>query len=141
MAALMLSPVSGRIGLARATASRYSPCVSRRTYSASRRAQPTALHLPARRLFSQQPPKRPKPSGKIEWYPIPIGLGIGFLGLVQFYKIYSREKEPEDGEDGEPGSKPKKRPRIRPEGPWYGPLFLGIGVEHAYCRADADSGP
>ncbi|KAK1833374.1 phosphatidylserine decarboxylase-domain-containing protein [Podospora conica] len=118
MAAPMLAPVSGRLGLARAAASRYSPCVSRRTYFASRRAQPTALNLSARRLYSQQPPKRPKPSGKIEWYPIPIGLGIGFLGLVQFYKVYSREKEQDDGENGEPGSRPKKRPRIRPEGPW-----------------------
>jgi len=43
---------------------------------------------------------------------------VGFLGLVQFYKIYSREREQDDGESGEPGSKPKKRPRIRPEGPW-----------------------
>src|SRR4051812_16330053 len=24
---------------------------------------------------------------KIKWYPIPVGLGIGFLGLAQLYKI------------------------------------------------------
>src|SRR4051812_7348815 len=118
MAAPMLSPVYGKIGLARATTSRCPTCISRQTYFASRRAQPTALHISGRRLYSQQPPKRPKPSGKIEWYPIPIGLGVVFLGLVQFYKVYTREQEQDDSGNGEPGSKPKRRPRIRPEGPW-----------------------
>src|SRR6187549_3992877 len=137
MAPVMLSPVAGRVGLARATASRCSTCTSRRTYLTARRVQPTAVQISGRRVFSQQPPKRPKPSGKIEWYPIPIGLGVGFLGLVQFYKVYSREQEQDDGENGEPGSKPKKRPRIRPEGPWYAPLLLGM--KDAHCRGDADS--
>jgi len=45
-------------------------------------------------------------------------LGVGFLGLVQFYKVYSREQEKEAGDNGEPGQRPKKRPRIRPDGPW-----------------------
>lgn len=56
---------------------------------------------------------------KVKWYPIPVGLGIGFLGLVQFYKTQSREKEriEREGFEGEEG-RPKKRPRIRPEGPW-----------------------
>ena len=60
---------------------------------------------------------------KIQWYPIPIGLGIGFLGLVQFYKTQARERERLEreaaGDDGDPGSgRPKKRPRVRPDGPW-----------------------
>ncbi|ORY71892.1 phosphatidylserine decarboxylase-domain-containing protein [Pseudomassariella vexata] len=60
---------------------------------------------------------------KVQWYPIPVGLGIGFLGLVQFYKTQAREKEriereAEEGQPGEPGARPKKRPRIRPDGPW-----------------------
>ncbi|KAI1861207.1 uncharacterized protein JN550_011029 [Neoarthrinium moseri] len=57
---------------------------------------------------------------KVQWYPIPIGLGVGFLGLVQFYKTQAREKERLEQEalDSEPGTRPKKRPRIRPEGPW-----------------------
>jgi phosphatidylserine decarboxylase len=56
---------------------------------------------------------------KIRWYPIPVGLGVGFLGLVQFYKVSTREKE-KAAEDGEPGARPRKRARVRPDGPWYG---------------------
>jgi hypothetical protein len=69
---------------------------------------------------------------KITWYPIPVGLGIGFLGLGQLYKVREREKlaKAEDdaylrsvgsenggGQDGE--GRPKRRERIRPSGPWY----------------------
>ncbi|KAL7625528.1 phosphatidylserine decarboxylase 1 [Parahypoxylon ruwenzoriense] len=56
---------------------------------------------------------------KVQWYPIPVGLGIAFLGLVQFYKSQAREKERLDREasDGE-GALPRRRPRIRPDGPW-----------------------
>ena len=67
---------------------------------------------------------------KVQWYPIPVGLGIGFLGLLQFNRVQRRERlrreEEEDsgygsgdGGDGN-GGKPKKRKRIRPNGPWYG---------------------
>lgn len=79
-----------------------------------------------RRLYSQQSPKRPKftsrlrmalGKSKTEWYFIPVGVGIGFLGLVQGYKVYTREKERPE-EDVYPGSQPKRRQRIRPDGPW-----------------------
>lgn len=71
---------------------------------------------------------------KIKWYPIPVGLGIGFLGLGQLYRVNEREKarireeELEDdgvvkivgsGGEGEPGGRPKRRERIRPTGPWF----------------------
>ena len=66
---------------------------------------------------------------KITWYPIPVGLGIGFLGFAQLYRIQQREKlrQEEDherdqstGGQGEGnGGRPKKRKRIRPSGPWY----------------------
>lgn len=72
---------------------------------------------------------------KIKWYPIPVGLGIGFLGLLQAYRVKEREKARQEEEnnaaslnfDG-PGSssegrdaegRPEKRRRIRPTGPWY----------------------
>ncbi|KAK8135320.1 hypothetical protein PG984_003260 [Apiospora sp. TS-2023a] len=55
---------------------------------------------------------------KVQWYPIPVGLGIGFLGFVQFYKSQAREKERLEQEAEEFGKRPKKRPRVRPEGPW-----------------------
>lgn len=58
-------------------------------------------------------------NSKVQWYPIPVGLGIGFLGLVQFYKVSAREKKQRELEDGaDDGARPKRRPRIRPEGPW-----------------------
>jgi len=73
---------------------------------------------------------------KIKWYPIPVGVGIGFLGLVQFYRINEREKARRQDEwendtylkskwEGDringPGSeeRPKRRERIRPTGPWF----------------------
>ncbi|KAF2204006.1 phosphatidylserine decarboxylase [Delitschia confertaspora ATCC 74209] len=53
---------------------------------------------------------------KIEWKPIPVALGIGFLGVYQFYRIQRREQHTQSEQDGE--QKPKKRERIRPSGPW-----------------------
>jgi phosphatidylserine decarboxylase len=69
---------------------------------------------------------------KIKWYPIPIGVGIGFLGLAQLYRINNREaakRREEDendgymytkseGENGNREGKPRRRERIRPTGPW-----------------------
>ncbi|KAF2843652.1 phosphatidylserine decarboxylase [Patellaria atrata CBS 101060] len=70
---------------------------------------------------------------RVEWKPIPVGLGIAFLGGFQLYRVQQREKarkeEEEwddvknissggDGGDGEDGGKPKRRKRIRPSGPW-----------------------
>ncbi|OXV08686.1 hypothetical protein Egran_03551 [Elaphomyces granulatus] len=57
---------------------------------------------------------------KIEWYPIPIGLGIGFLGLLQFYRSQRAEKDGwETAESGDvDGDRPPPRKRVRPSGPW-----------------------
>jgi phosphatidylserine decarboxylase len=67
---------------------------------------------------------------RIQWYPIPVGLGIGFIGLGHFYRVQKREQEREDEEEreylrmvgdngeGEQESRPKRRKRIRPSGPW-----------------------
>ncbi|UJO14387.1 Phosphatidylserine decarboxylase proenzyme 1, mitochondrial [Fulvia fulva] len=66
----------------------------------------------------------------IVWKPIPIGLGIAFLGAFQLYRINERErrkdearwrlsKDEEDDEfDTDVIGRPKPRPRIRPSGPW-----------------------
>lgn len=66
---------------------------------------------------------------KVDWAPIPVGLGIAFLGVVQFYKVRARERKNRDEDnhrlDGSNESsydeqgRPKKRKRIRPSGPWY----------------------
>lgn len=64
---------------------------------------------------------------KVEWKPIPVGLGIGFLGAIQFYRVQERERRKQDEEDRdlydeseeEQKGRPKKRKRIRPSGPWY----------------------
>ncbi|KAL9103689.1 MAG: hypothetical protein Q9163_001283 [Psora crenata] len=65
---------------------------------------------------------------KIEWRPIPVGLGIVFLGAVQFYRAREREKRKQKeeeaaieewrGREDEPRRQPKRRERIRPGGPW-----------------------
>lgn len=59
-----------------------------------------------------------------------MGLGIGFLGAVQFYRVRKREKRRQQEEadaldveethnnEGEHTGRPKKRKRIRPSGPW-----------------------
>ncbi|PFH56198.1 hypothetical protein XA68_16910 [Ophiocordyceps unilateralis] len=48
---------------------------------------------------------------KIQWYQIPIGLGIAFLGILQFNKVVTRELETE-------AEQQKPRSKARPEGPW-----------------------
>ncbi|KAK7703757.1 phosphatidylserine decarboxylase 1 [Botryosphaeria dothidea] len=62
---------------------------------------------------------------KIEWKPIPVALGVGFLGAFQFYRIQRDEKARRDDEessyrsgDNGDGERPRKRKRIRPSGPW-----------------------
>ena len=69
----------------------------------------------------------------MEWKPIPVALGIGFLGAVQFYRVRQREQRKQEEEDEEArlqdeenhtnedkSHRPKKRKRIKPSGPWYG---------------------
>ncbi|KAH6840998.1 phosphatidylserine decarboxylase-domain-containing protein [Chaetomium sp. MPI-CAGE-AT-0009] len=130
---MQIGPISSTVGVARSTIARRSACRSchqisnfssfpgfSRTAASRGRPQPTQ-RAPGRRPFSQQS-QRPRADSKvhdskIRWYPIPVGLGVGFLGLVQFYKVYTREQE-KQAEDGEPGQRPKKRPRVRPDGPW-----------------------
>ncbi|KAG6023313.1 hypothetical protein E4U19_004455 [Claviceps sp. Clav32 group G5] len=80
------------------------------------------------RNFSTNSGRRPRFSqrlsealrrSKITWYHIPVGVGIGFLGLVQFYKVTAREERRRQQEaDGDADDKPRTRPKIRPEGPW-----------------------
>ncbi|XXH00463.1 tau 95 subunit of transcription factor TFIIIC [Hypoxylon texense] len=57
---------------------------------------------------------------KVRWYPIPVGLGIGFLGFVQFYKTQAREKEriEQEASEFDGAARPRRRQRIRPDGPW-----------------------
>lgn len=63
---------------------------------------------------------------KIQWRPIPVGLGIASVGALQFYRVQARERkrreeeERSDEEASADGSKPrpKKRRRIKPSGPW-----------------------
>jgi phosphatidylserine decarboxylase len=66
---------------------------------------------------------------KIKWEPIPIALGVGFLGAFQLYRIQRREKHTEAGANKDlpnevsvdSQGRPKKRERIRPSGPWSVP--------------------
>jgi hypothetical protein len=80
---------------------------------------------------------------KIRWYPIPVGLGIGFLALTQLYRVNEREKirqqeEEEEaylrsvgkGEEHDSEGRPKRRKRIRPTGPWFVCLIARSLVQH-----------
>ncbi|PSN74290.1 phosphatidylserine decarboxylase [Corynespora cassiicola Philippines] len=59
---------------------------------------------------------------KIKWEPIPIALGVTFLGAFQLYRIQRRDQHTQTNGDGngenENGARPKPRERIRPSGPW-----------------------
>lgn len=63
---------------------------------------------------------------RIQWYTIPVGAGIAFLGAMQLFKISERERvrleEEKNAAYSENGDqkpeKPKKRKKIRPSGPW-----------------------
>lgn len=60
-------------------------------------------------------------STKIEWYPIPVGVGIGLLGLLQYYRIRRSEKRRlENQAVGEAWENERPLPgrRVRPSGPW-----------------------
>ncbi|KAF2216544.1 hypothetical protein CERZMDRAFT_33132 [Cercospora zeae-maydis SCOH1-5] len=60
-------------------------------------------------------------STPVVWKPIPIGLGVVFLGAFQLYRINERERRRiEESTEDDPGDvgKPKRRERIRPSGPW-----------------------
>lgn len=109
----------------------FSPCtcrnqrrISLRHFSSSQRAYGPEF----RESFGTRL-RRALNETRIKWYPIPVGLGVGFLGLVQWYRINEREKnkeeEDEDEDDGfvnyagtDSEGRPKKRQRIRPTGPW-----------------------
>ncbi|EEY23333.1 phosphatidylserine decarboxylase proenzyme [Verticillium alfalfae VaMs.102] len=95
-----------------------APCSScmittRARYVAQRYSRATQ---PSARLYSQKSQQRPR--SKITWYQLPIGVGIGFMGLMQFYKTSTREAEKQKELGEMEGGTPKKRERIRPEGPW-----------------------
>ncbi|KAJ4985729.1 Phosphatidylserine decarboxylase proenzyme 1, mitochondrial, partial [Stagonosporopsis vannaccii] len=66
---------------------------------------------------------------RIKWEPIPIALGVGFLGAFQLYRLQRRDKhthththtQPDGGDGGDdvdPHGRPQPRERIRPSGPW-----------------------
>lgn len=67
-------------------------------------------------------------STKVVWRPIPIALGVTFLGAFQAYRIRNRNllyeeeewrrrsEHPDEYESN--GLRPKRRERIRPSGPW-----------------------
>lgn len=58
---------------------------------------------------------------RIQWAPIPVGLGICCLGALQVYRIQRRERHDDvrtERKELEKLGRPKKRERVRPDGPW-----------------------
>ncbi|KAL1303856.1 hypothetical protein AAFC00_000312 [Neodothiora populina] len=113
---------------------------ARRVYAASFRSRynlnlrraprRTGSFTTARPLREEQKSQGKKSAGdalrdtKIVWRPIPIALGIAFLGAFQFYRVQEREKARiheeavAAAEEGQHVSRPRRRERIRPSGPW-----------------------
>lgn len=56
----------------------------------------------------------------IKWYPIPVGLGIGYLGFKRYTQVMQRERQRiEDEQSSDNGDEPpKKRRKVRMSGPW-----------------------
>ncbi|PNS17371.1 Phosphatidylserine decarboxylase proenzyme 1, mitochondrial [Sphaceloma murrayae] len=102
----------------KATRFRCTPRLARRPFSSSPKQRQQQKHSFGSRL------RHALNGTKIQWKPIPIGLGIAFLGGFQFYRTQVREQderirqEREDEEALDRGEKPQRRPRIRPSGPW-----------------------
>lgn len=103
-----------------------------------RRRSPESFRREVREVHNQPRPKVRNPQGQkqkgIQWFSIPLSVGIGVVGLVQMYKSYrtssSARDENGDGsqrqqkreraeiQDEDSMKRPKRRARIRPDGPW-----------------------
>jgi len=65
-------------------------------------------------------------STRIRWRPIPVALGVAFLGVFQFIRVQQRELKKDEEElrrgteddNGESLGRPRRRERVRPSGPW-----------------------
>ena len=96
---------------------------------------PRRPHTRPHRTFHSSRPHRKESwtsrlrSAKVEWKPIPIALGVSFLGAFQLYRINRRQHAEEEWrhradhpeeyeEESDAAGRPKKRKRIRPSGPW-----------------------
>ncbi|KAL2871868.1 phosphatidylserine decarboxylase 1 [Aspergillus lucknowensis] len=60
---------------------------------------------------------------KVEWYPIPVGLGIGLLGVLHYYKLQRNERLRAERETEARGESfdfsTPPRPKTRLSGPWH----------------------
>lgn len=108
----------------RALRARPQPCI----LCKHRLSSPKSFQTSSRRGFAdpgQRGPFRTRlrtalRSTRMQWYTIPVSVGIGFLGGFQFYKTSQREKERIEEEDAEAEKtgRPPRRKRVRPSGPW-----------------------
>ncbi|EAW07256.1 phosphatidylserine decarboxylase 1 [Aspergillus clavatus NRRL 1] len=103
-------------------------------FRATGRSQASSRQISSK-SWKQQSHENPSPKGsfgsrlrfalrttKVEWYPIPVGLGIGLLGLLHFYKSQRAERDRAEREalgESFDFDKPPPRPRVRPSGPWH----------------------
>ena len=93
----------------------------RRTFVASRSQQNQQHH---RKQSFRSRLRASLGATKIEWRPIPVGLGIAFLGGWHLYRVQAqaRERAREEVE----GEQPHKRGKAKISGPWC-VAFLSLG--------------
>ncbi len=111
----------------------YAPATRRKLSSTARHGEQQQQQQQQHHQHYQEPfrtrLRKALRNTKVEWRPIPVGLGIGFLGALHFYRVRRRERQKEeeqlrlakengDAGDGGPGKRKRKR-RIRPSGPWF----------------------
>lgn len=104
---------------------RHERCQLRHFAASTRRSRPT----PHRKESFSSRLRIAWGNTRVQWRPIPVGLGIGFLGGVQVYRLqqrqYAKEREEarlaekEEEEAAWREGRPPRRQRIRPSGPWY----------------------
>ncbi|KAL1898929.1 phosphatidylserine decarboxylase 1 [Ceratocystis pirilliformis] len=113
-----LGPPSG--GFAAASMRRQDPLQqqqrARRQSAASLRTRFFSTYAPRRLRFTKI--KTAIRNTRRHWYRIPVGLGIGLLGMLQFYKLSRKQDQEREELLGDENRSPKRRPRIRPDGPW-----------------------
>ena len=55
----------------------------------------------------------------IKWTPIPVGLGITYLGFKHYSTVVGRERQAAEEDDQYDPNDPTTKRRIQPTGPWY----------------------
>ncbi|KAF3920002.1 hypothetical protein ABW21_db0201112 [Orbilia brochopaga] len=80
---------------------------TRRAYSSSQHQRPFFERL--KTAWNETP---------VKWYPIPVGLGIAFLGFKHYLDVMARERQLAEDERQSMDPKDPRKRKVRATGPW-----------------------